>query len=119
MKKFITLVLITCFIFTIVIPVFAEDGDVTATAIENGITMNTGTDAAVNAAEVKDDIIFKSDVKSFRGKFTKLLANLNTLRIACKSNWEAIKKTQIIAEQKKLIEFKQDIEKILMEVTAA
>ncbi|MCX7922054.1 MAG: hypothetical protein N3B21_08605 [Clostridia bacterium] len=92
MKKIIA-TLATVFI-TAALSVSAFAADVssdTQVAIETNIISDANLDQS--AAESKDFLVTKSDVKSFKGKFTDLFAKLNTLRVECKGLWNNIKAT--------------------------
>lgn len=91
MKKIITLIAATAVIFSFSLPAFAAEPSSAEQAIERSIAEDTLSDLAVSAAETKDDTVLKSDVKSFKGKFTGLLAELNKLRAECKGLWAQIK----------------------------
>ncbi len=93
MKKIITLIAVTAVIFSFSLPAFAAESTSAEQAIERSIAEDTLSDLTVSAAETKDDTVLKSDVKSFKGKFTDLLAELNKLRVECKGLWTQIKET--------------------------
>lgn len=79
MKKLITLITVITVILSFSLPAFAAESTDLGQAIESGITADGLTDLGLAASESKDDKVLKSDVKSFKGKFTSLFAELNTL----------------------------------------
>jgi Zn-ribbon protein, possibly nucleic acid-binding len=93
MKKLIILFTVLTVIFSFSLPAFALDSDNPGQLIENGINTDVVTDTVVSNSETKDDAITKSDVASFKGKFTALFAELNILRTECKDLWTQIKST--------------------------
>lgn len=92
MKKLLTIILILSLTAVFSISAFAagETAD-PQQAIETNITVDTANDAVVSASEAKNDIVQKADVKSFKGKFSGLLADLNLLRAECKDLWSQLK----------------------------
>ena len=91
MKKIIAMILALSLTAVLSISSFAAGETVDPqTAIETKIAVDTTKEAAIAVSEVKDDLVQKSDVKSFKGKFAGLLADLNILRTECKSLWSQI-----------------------------
>jgi predicted nucleic acid-binding Zn-ribbon protein len=94
MKKLLTIILVLSLTAVLSISAFAsgETAD-PQQAIEANISVDIANDTAVSASQAKDDIVQKNDLKSFKGKFTGLLAELNQLRVECKDLWSQIKST--------------------------
>ncbi len=92
MKKFISIMIALALTTALSISAFAaaETQD-PQQAVGNSIVMDAATDAKVAASEAKDDTVFRSDVKSFKGKLTGLFVQLNKLREECKDLWTKIK----------------------------
>lgn len=93
MKKLISFILTAMLIVTIAAPVFADSkaGQEPAKVIENAIKADAVTDISAAAAEVKNEAVRKSDVKSFKGKLANEFAHLEKLRAECKDLWTQIK----------------------------
>ena len=92
MKKFISVLIALTFTMAFSISTFAatESTD-PQQAIETSIASDTSTDISTAAAEAKDDVVKKFDLKSFKGKFTGLLGELNKERAECKDLWNQLK----------------------------
>lgn len=92
MKKLITV--ISVLVLTTLLSVSALAAETTQDpqpVIETNFSVDTATDTNVAASEVKDDVIKKTDVKSFKGKFTGQFVQLNTLRTEAKNLWTQLK----------------------------
>lgn len=93
MKKLITLITVITVILAFSLPAFAAESTDLGQTIDSNINSDTLIDSSLSASESKDDKALKSDVKSFKGKFAPLFAELNTLRAECKGLWEQIRAT--------------------------
>ncbi|MCX8131031.1 MAG: hypothetical protein N3I35_13150 [Clostridia bacterium] len=92
MKKVLSL--FTSLFITAILSVSAFAADIPAEkqqTAKNSIVANTNTDLSAFESEATDDIIIKSDVKSFKGKFSGLFTDLDILREECKNLWTSIK----------------------------
>lgn len=94
MKKLFTILAILTLTAVFSVSAFAAGEAVDPQqTIENSITTDTTTDLSVAASETKDDVVQKNDLKSFKGKFSGMLGQLNILRTECKNLWTQLKST--------------------------
>lgn len=93
MKKLFTIIAILTLTAVLSMSAFAatESQDPLIQALQSNITSDSNTDLIVAASEAKDDAVLKSDIKSFKGKFTNQFEQLEGLKTECKDLWSQIK----------------------------